>query len=367
MYSPHAYANLFPMMMQSEFDALVDDIRMNGLKQPIILYENQVLDGRNRYKACLALGIDPTTVHYDGCDPLGDVISWNLHRRHLSESQRGLVAARIANIKRGGIRSGQNTVASQTANLQGEVSRQSASKLLNVSERTIATAKKVEQYAAPELLVAVETGQLTVNTASYLATLPIAEQQKIIAGGIQAVQSAAKELKEALLLSRTERIHHNEWYTASEYIEAARGLFGQIDLDPASCELANKTVKAKQFFTREDDGLLQDWHGRCFVNPPYSQPDLSKFVAKLIAEFSAGKVTEAILLVHNYTDSRWFHDALTVASAVLFTKGRIGFINPEGVRAAALQGQVLVYFGKRPNAFKKAFEQFGTTLYTEQF
>jgi hypothetical protein len=98
----HPLANIFPLMEGQEFESLVEDIRAaNGLHEKITLYEGCILDGRNRYRACKALGIDITALEfdeYDGSDPLGFVISLNLARRHLSESQRAMIAAQCANI-----------------------------------------------------------------------------------------------------------------------------------------------------------------------------------------------------------------------------------------------------------------------------
>ena len=75
-------------------------------REPIVLFEGAILDGRNRYRACMAAGVDPRFEIYDGNDPLAYVISLNLKRRHLDESQRAMVAAKIANI--GGGRLGGN-------------------------------------------------------------------------------------------------------------------------------------------------------------------------------------------------------------------------------------------------------------------
>src|SRR5262249_19529426 len=100
----HPLANIFPLMEGQEFEALIEDIRAAGLHEKITLYEGCILDGRNRYRACKAVGIDITTLEfyeYDGPDPLGFVISLNLARRHLSESQRAMIAAQCANMRQG--------------------------------------------------------------------------------------------------------------------------------------------------------------------------------------------------------------------------------------------------------------------------
>src|SRR3954470_3695005 len=92
----HPIAELFPAMAPSDYAALVVDIRENGLAEPIWVYEGKILDGRNRFCACEDLGIEPVIVEYEGDEPIGFVISKNLHRRHLTQAQRALVAAELA-------------------------------------------------------------------------------------------------------------------------------------------------------------------------------------------------------------------------------------------------------------------------------
>jgi len=86
----HPLAGIFPLMEGAEFDALVADIRANGLQQNIALYEGKILDGRNRYRACPAAGVAPVTYNADRLitDPAAYVISANLHRRHLTAEQK---------------------------------------------------------------------------------------------------------------------------------------------------------------------------------------------------------------------------------------------------------------------------------------
>ena len=153
----------------------------------------------------------------------------------------------------------------------------------------------------------------------------------------------------------------DEWYTPPDIIESARSTLGEIDLDPASNPIAQQNVRAKQFFSKEQNGLLQPWRGRVFTNPPYSYPLIEQFVAKLVAEVAAGNVTEAILLVNSQTSATWFQEAYRAASAVCFPRGRIRFLRPTGEAGPSpKQGQAILYFGPRAACFEKEFSKHGS-------
>lgn len=158
---------------------------------------------------------------------------------------------------------------------------------------------------------------------------------------------------------RTQSTGEWEWYTPAEYIEAARVCMGGIDLDPASSLSAQESVRASRFLAKEDNGLSHEWHGRVFLNPPYAQPGIALFVNKLLTENAAGRVTRAILLTHNYTDTTWFQAAGKRSAALCLTRGRIKFVSPTGAVAAPTQGQAFFYFGDEFERFCEVFGGFG--------
>lgn len=159
-YQDHDYAKLFPMMEGAELLSLAEDIKENGLRAPITLLEGKVLDGRNRLKACEMIGIEPMFREHRNGDPLKFVISVNLSRRHLTESQRAMAAAKISNLQ-----NGQNKadLPLSPANLQGgAMSVSQAAKSMNVSERSVRSAKKVLRDA-PDKVEAIEQGKESIH------------------------------------------------------------------------------------------------------------------------------------------------------------------------------------------------------------
>jgi phage N-6-adenine-methyltransferase len=155
-----------------------------------------------------------------------------------------------------------------------------------------------------------------------------------------------------------------EWYTPGKYIEMARRVLGDIDLDPASCEVAQRTVKARKFYTKQDDGLSKQWHGRVWLNPPYANPLMTQFVDKLLDERNAKRVKSAILLSHNFTDTGWFQKAAMLCQAICFTRGRIYFIdqNEQEQRGSPANGQAFMYFGPDTGTFFDEFSAVGVVV-----
>lgn len=196
--------------------------------------------------------------------------------------------------------------------------------------------------------------QRCMELAKSDVTSDLESQWRVILGNDDGEDSEEK---------KTAHVAHNsgepEWYTPPEYLDAARAVLGAIDLDPASSEIAQKSVQADAYFTKDDDGLAQPWQGRVWMNPPYTSGLVDKFVAKLAEHHEADEVPAAVCLVNNATDTQWFRQAASVASAICFPTGRVRFLDPEGNPGAPLQGQAVLYLGKDVKKFLCAFADFG--------
>lgn len=155
--------------------------------------------------------------------------------------------------------------------------------------------------------------------------------------------------------------NENEWYTPKKYIEAARLVIGEIDLDPASCKRANKTVKATTIYTAKDDSLHRPWTGRVWLNPPYGRL-AGEFVRRLVLEYEAGEVTAAIALVNAHcTDTDWFQALWDYP--LCFTDHRIDFDSGDRAKqTSSTHGSVFAYLGPDTKAFKAAFAEFGAVV-----
>jgi len=150
----------------------------------------------------------------------------------------------------------------------------------------------------------------------------------------------------------------NEWHTPPFIIETAKSVMGNIDLDPASSRLANEIVGAKEFYTIEDDGIKKDWHGKVWLNPPYSQPDISNF-AKAVTH---KKYDEIMILVNNATETDWFRMMADISKVICFINKRVKFIDRDGNPGAPLQGQAIMYKGSNIDGFIKKFKENGLCM-----
>jgi N6-adenosine-specific RNA methylase IME4/ParB-like chromosome segregation protein Spo0J len=200
-YDLHDLCKLFPPMPEDQFNSLIDSIRDHGLLTPIMLHDGKILDGRHRYKACINLGIEPSFEEYEGDDALGYVIALNLSRRHLDESQRAMIGARIANLKVGDNQykeGGKIFLPTSVSNLE-------AAKRMSVSDMAVKQAKKVLKQGAPELADAVDSGQIAVSVASKIANLDHEQQAQVMADPRpdQAIKKIARQGKEQELAERT--------------------------------------------------------------------------------------------------------------------------------------------------------------------
>jgi hypothetical protein len=158
----------------------------------------------------------------------------------------------------------------------------------------------------------------------------------------------------------------HDWYTPPAYLDAVRYTLGGIELDPASSEAANKNVKAQRIFTTADNGLAQPWIARSvFLNPPYgktkNQSNQGLWAHKLIAEYKAGNIKEAILLVNNYTGYQWFWPLMDYPMCI--PKDLISFLRPDGSTGGkAKASSVFIYLGPNFKRFKAEFSQFGKVV-----
>jgi hypothetical protein len=150
---------------------------------------------------------------------------------------------------------------------------------------------------------------------------------------------------------RTRASGDEEWYTPKVLLDAVRAVLGVIDLDPASCAMAQRNVQARTYYTKQQDGLHYPWHGKIFLNPPYKEPKISRFCGYLLGQLAVGHTTEAILLVPNSTHTRWFQSVARHAQMIAFPRGKKRFDHPTKDGKSPVSGSALLYFGPHVERF----------------
>lgn len=375
----HEIANCFPLIQGTDFNDLVEDVRKHGLLQAILTFEGKILDGRNRFRACEVAGVQPRYVAFTGTweEARATVVSLNLQRRNLTENEKAIAGAKLANLERGS-----NQHASKGPPIGGSSpsSKSDAAASMGVPVRAVERASVVVDHGVPELVEAVGRETVPMSTGSEIARAIPAVQPVLMAAGVTAqearrIAQETSEVQAAIVAApnpveaarEAARPHvannsgNNEWYTPPDLVERARRVMGGIDLDPASCEIANKAVKAEKIYTADNSGLDLPWYAKSvWMNPPYSSEWIGKFASKLVGEVKAGRVKQAITLTNNATDTGWFEALAEHATGMCTLRGRVRFLDPQGNPSGApLQGQVIMYFGSDFEAFKREFSEVG--------
>lgn len=332
------FKNLIPPLTDDEYKGLEASILEEGCRDALILWGDTIVDGHNRYEICTKHNIAFNTVQMD-FDSRNAVKLWMMHnqlaRRNLNDFQRieithkceDAVKEEAEKIRTANLR--QNAEVVKLPPRQEGKSRDILGKMAGVSGKTYEHAVKVLKEAPQDIVDATRRGDMSINQAYQIIKQPHV-----------AMNSG-----------------NNEWYTPTEIIETARRVMGSIDLDPASSEIANQTVKAETYYTAETNGLNKKWDGNVWLNPPYSTELIDKFVDKLVEQKDNYK--QAIVLVNNATETEWFEKIVNVASAVCFPRHRVKFYKPDGKVGAPLQGQAILYIGGASNKFTSAFSQLG--------
>ena len=206
------------------------------------------------------------------------------------------------------------------------------------------------------------------SRCQQLADIPQERREEYYEALKEAEQDITKTgiLRQAAQLKGATRVTvlmgKEEYNTPKAYVELARQVLGTIDLDPASNALAQTIIQATTFYTAEDNGLIHDWAGTVWLNPPYAYPPVELFVRKTWESWLTGKVSAAIILVNNVTDTGWFQDAAHRSTAICFTRGRINFFTEGMEKSQPTQGQAFLYFGDDAEVFATHFRSVGIIM-----
>ena len=171
----HPLCTLFPRITGIDFEYLRADIAANGLREPIVVHEGMILDGGNRYRACLEAGVEPNTKEFDGDNLVSFVLSANLHRRHLTPGQAAAIVASATDWQTSQSRGRpEQTAPGSDLNLSTVADRAAA------SGASVATQRRADAVtkAAPELSRQVASGEITLAEAVKVAA-PQLSQRKV--------------------------------------------------------------------------------------------------------------------------------------------------------------------------------------------
>jgi len=340
---------------------LAESIKEIGLLNPItITQDKRLISGMHRLEAVKLLGwttIDCNVLHYN--DALHEElieIDENLIRNDLTVLEQGQQLNRRDEILSAlGLRrevggNGANQFQSNSElNSPKLKSTEDIAQEIGISKRTAQHYKQIDRDIDDSVKDMIRDTDVADNKTDLLkiAREKTPETQRKVANHIINKPHV------------TQNAGYYEWYTGEEYIKSARFVMGDIDLDPASSKEANEVIKATKFYSIDDNGLDKEWAGRVWMNPPYATDLITKFAQKLHKHVSNRDITEAIILINNATETKWFNIFIDIATAVCFPEGRLKYWRTDGKTSTPLQGQAFIYVGQNIDKFSNEFKQYG--------
>ena len=196
-----------------EHDALERSILAEGCRDALVLWGDVLVDGHNRYGICQKHGIPFNTVQHAQFKSMDDVHLWmidqHLGRRSVSDYQRGVLALRKKDIlsNRVPVPSLDSDQASPAVKAVDPLnSREAIARAARISSTTVSQIEKIQKTATPELVAAVKAGDISINAAAAVASLPVDDQVAAVAGGKKELQQAARQVREAKAQARSQAV-----------------------------------------------------------------------------------------------------------------------------------------------------------------
>lgn len=345
---------LIPPLQAEEFKQLEENILAEGCRDPLVVWNGTLIDGHNRYQICTSHRLGFKTIEMTFADReavKGWIDANQIGRRNLHPDDFKIVSGRIYN-RRKKTKAEAGSLGGSSNDQVDLCFRKTTSEVvaseLGISAPTVRrNGQRAEVY---DMLSAIDT-----EAATAVKVVP----QDVIALALkQSPDAAAETVKNAARPHVSFNSGEQHWYTPQVYLEAAREVMGPLDLDPASSDAAQKFVKAKRYYTIDDDGINQDWKGVVWLNPPYGSGIVDRFAEKLVGSLEG--ISHCIALVNNATETKWFQLLANHSSAICFPATRIRFLDSTGEpKGSPLQGQVFFYFGPSAESFLKVFNRFG--------
>jgi ParB family chromosome partitioning protein len=362
---------LIPPLSKQELKELEKLLLEEGIKSPIVIWNDLIIDGHNRYSIAQKHGLKFKTEKklFNTRDEVKQwMIKTQLGRRNLTPEKFKYMIGKLYKENKnthGGDRksSDQNDHLKNTAEIIADEYKVSTPTVRRAEEFADAI-DSIRENCGEDIAEDILNGEIDLTQKEIIKIGNIkdsSEQNKVIES-LKEKDGETFRVELAKTDNVIEKIPHvsfnsgdNEWYTPADIIDAARAVMGSIDLDPASNDMANKVVRATKYYTAETNGLNKEWTGNVWLNPPYAGELIGLFCDKLVES----NITQAIMLVNNATETNWFNTLIHKASAIVFPKGRVKFYMPDGKTGAPLQGQAIIYFGDNPTKFLLVFKQFG--------